>query len=55
MGIFVWATNHDMHMHAKIQSICKYRYLQINILVFGFLQFCTMHYCTIINLINPTM
>jgi hypothetical protein len=27
MGILVWAISHDMHMHAKIQSIRKYRYL----------------------------
>jgi hypothetical protein len=27
MGIFVWSTGHDMHMHAKIQSIIKYKYL----------------------------
>jgi hypothetical protein len=27
MGIFVFATNYDMNMHAKIQSISKYIYL----------------------------
>jgi hypothetical protein len=27
MIIFVWAIDHDMNMHAKIQSISKYRYL----------------------------
>jgi hypothetical protein len=27
MEIFVWATTHDVNMHAKIQNIIKYRYL----------------------------
>jgi hypothetical protein len=27
MGIFIWATDPDMNMHEKIQSISKYVYL----------------------------
>jgi hypothetical protein len=27
MEICVWTTDNDMNMHAKTQSICKYRYL----------------------------
>jgi hypothetical protein len=27
MEILVWANYHDMNIHAKIQSISKYRYL----------------------------
>ncbi len=35
--LFVRDTEYDMNMHAKIQSIGRYRYLQLNTLVFGFL------------------
>jgi hypothetical protein len=48
-------TNHDVNMYEKIQSIFKYRDLYINIFVFEFLYFCTIHYCTIVNLVKPTM
>jgi hypothetical protein len=27
MSIFIYATKHDINMHAKIQSISKYSYL----------------------------
>jgi hypothetical protein len=54
MSIFVYATEPDMNRHTKILSISIYRYFQINILVFEFLQFCTMHYCININLVVPT-
>jgi hypothetical protein len=45
-----------MHIHAKIQNIINCSYLQTNILVFEFLQFCTRNYCTTVNLLkrSPT-
>jgi hypothetical protein len=27
MGIFLWATDHDINMHEKIQNMNMYRYL----------------------------
>jgi hypothetical protein len=55
MKSFVWSNNNGMHMHAKIQSIIKCRYLQTNILVFKFLQFCTINYCIKVSLVNLTV
>jgi hypothetical protein len=42
MEIFVWDTESYMNMHDKIQNIIKYRYLQLIIFAFEFLQCCTM-------------
>jgi hypothetical protein len=42
-------------MHAKIQSIIKYRYLQTIILVSECLQFCTRNYCIKVRLVKPTV
>jgi hypothetical protein len=55
MEIFVRATTHDVNMYAKIQNIIKCRYLKINILVFEFLQFCTIKYYTSVTLVKPTV
>jgi hypothetical protein len=55
MELFVRSTNTDMNMYAQIQNICKRRYLQTNILVFDFLQFCTRIYCIKVSLVKPTV
>jgi hypothetical protein len=53
MELFTQATYNGMHMHAKIQSLIKRRYLQTNILVFEFLQFCTRIYYIKVSLVKP--
>jgi hypothetical protein len=55
MKFFVRATNTAMNMHAKIQIICKHRYLQTIILVSEFFEFCTIKYCTDVSLVKRTV
>jgi hypothetical protein len=55
MKLFVSATGDDMNKHAKIQIICKHRYLQTINLVSGFLEFCTIFYYAKVSLVKPTV
>jgi hypothetical protein len=44
MKFFVLATNHDMNVHAKIQSMIMHIYFYKNTLRFYIVKFCTMLY-----------
>jgi hypothetical protein len=44
-----------MDMYEKFQIICKHKYLQTINLVSGFLEFCTIIYCTKVSLVKPTV